>query len=311
MKKILAWMCAVVFAFPFSALSENFFTFTDDSGETISLTKRPKKAAVLFSSFAEMWLLSGGDIFVSVGETVERGIASEDIILADNGAGKRIDLEKLVLSGADFIIGSYDIPSHKEAREVLRKTGVPFALFRVESLEDYLRVFEIMTGINQNDAAYRTYGEEVYKESLDIINKARHYGKTDAPQILFIRSGSGYSSAKAKTKDMHFAAKMLDDLGAENIAEDVPVIIDGLSFEEIFMKDPDAIFISLMGDEEAARKYMEELLSDKRWQMLTAVKEGRCYFLEKELFQFKPNQKWADAYEKMAEMLYPEWTDQR
>ena len=61
---------------------------------------------------------------------------------------------------------------------------------------------------------------------------------------------------------------MLDDLGAENIAEDVPVIIDGLSFEEIFMKDPDAIFISLMGDEEAARKYMEELLAKGELDML-------------------------------------------
>ncbi len=303
-------MCILIFVFSFPSLSESVITFTDDSGETITLKNKPQSTAVLFSSYAQMWLLSGGDVSVSVGETVERGFASDEIILVDNGAGKRIDLERLVLSGVDFIIGSYDIPAHKDARDALGKTGVPFALFRVESIEDYLRIFEIMTRINLNEKAYQVYGEEVYEEVLKVIEKAKEYKKDHSPQILFIRSGSGYSSAKAKTKDMHFAAKMLDELGARNIADDVPVIIDGLSFEEILMKDPEAIFVSLMGDEDAAGKYMKELLSTKEWQMLTAVRNGRCYFLEKELFQFKPNHKWADAYEKMAEMLYPEWTDE-
>lgn len=307
MKRIFALIISFSFLMPFRAFSEYSVVFTDDSGEIISLTKRPEKTAVLFSSFAEMWAVSGGEISVTVRETVERGIVSEDIILVDSGAGKKIDFEALSLSDADFVIGSTDIPVHKEARDLLKKTGVPFALFGVESIEDYLRVLDIMTRINQNEEAYTTFGTLVYEESMKVIQTAKAYSISHPQNILFIRSGAGYSSAKAKTKEMHFAAKMLDELGAENIADEVPVIIDGLSFEEIYMKDPDAIFISLMGNEEAARAYMESVLSKKEWQALSAVKNSRCYFLEKDLFQFKPNHKWAAAYEEMAKMLYPEW----
>ncbi len=307
MKRFFAFIIAVACFLPFYAFSEYGVMFTDDSGEIISFSEKPQKTAVLFSSFAEMWLLSGGDITVSVGEAVERGIVPSDIMLVDDGAGKRIDLETLLLSDVNFVIGSVDIPAHKEAREILKKAGVPFALFGVESVEDYLRVFKIMTCINQNEEAYQVYGEAVYEECLKIIQKAEKYAKEHPQEILFIRSGSGYSSSKAKTKEMHFAAKMLDELGAKNIAEEVPVIIDGISFEEIYMKDPDAIFISLMGNEEAAKEYMQSVLAKSEWQALSAVKNGRCYFLEKELFQFKPNHKWAIAYEKIAKMLYPEW----
>ena len=43
------------------------------------------------------------------------------------------------------------------------------------------------------------------------------------------------------------------ELGTYNIAENAPVLLDGLSQEEILMENPDYIFISTMGKEEAAR----------------------------------------------------------
>lgn len=309
MKRILVVIVVIQMTFSIISLCEESISFLDDSGERILLKVKPKRTAVLFSSFAEMWALSGGEISITVGETVERGFCGKNAILVDEGAGKRIDLEALIMSNPDFIIGSYDILAHREARESLRKMGVPFALFKVESIEDYLRVFEHMTTINQNQEAYQRYAEAVYTDALDVIEKAKRYAEASPKQILLIRSGSGYSSAKAKTKDMHFAAKMLEELGGINIAEDIPVIIDGLSFEEIYMKDPDIIFISLMGNEKAAREYMTSLLSGKKWQALKAVKTGKCYFLEKDLFQFKPNHRWAIAYEEMAKMLYPDWME--
>lgn len=309
MKRLLIFPVAVMLILC-ACRAEAEKAFVDDTGEEIRLHEKPSCTAVLFSSFAEIWTLSGGEFSVTVYETIERGFAPEGTKLVDSGAGKHIDVEALVMSGADFIIGSADIPSHEKAREQMRNAGVPFALFHVESLEDYLRVFGIMTEINENESAYRMYGESVFSEAIEIIENAQIYRDEDPQTILFIRSGSGYSSAKAKTAEMHFAAKMLEELGAKNIADDVPVIIDGLSFEEIYEKDPNAIFISLMGDEDAARTYMQTLLSGERWQALSAVQSGRCYFLSKDLFQYKPNARWAEAYRQMAEMLYPEWSDE-
>ena len=59
-----------------------------------------------------------------------------------------------------------------------------------------------------------------------------------------------------------------------------------------------------MGDEAAGQAYMESLLTDPVWQTLTAVKEGRVYQLPKELFQYKPNARWGQAYAYLIELLY-------
>ena len=61
-----------------------------------------------------------------------------------------------------------------------------------------------------------------------------------------------------------------------------------------------------MGDEEAGKSYMESLISDPVWQNLTAVKEGRVHQLPKELFQYKPNARWGEAYAYLIELLYGE-----
>jgi iron complex transport system substrate-binding protein len=99
---------------------------------------------------------------------------------------------------------------------------------------------------------------------------------------------------------------MLGELGAHNIADDAPVLLDGLSLEEIILRDPDYIFLTTMGNEAAAKAYIEELFSQDGWKELDAVKNNCYAFLPKELFHFKPNARWAEAYELLAKLLYPE-----
>ena len=48
------------------------------------------------------------------------------------------------------------------------------------------------------------------------------------------------------------------------------------------------------------------LLSNPAWSPLRAVEEGRFYTLDQALYNFKPNARWGEAYEKLAQILYPE-----
>lgn len=283
---------------------DGLYGFTDSSGAYVEVGVNPETVAVLFSSFADIWKTVGGNVDITVGETVERGFADETAALVDDGAGKSINTEALIASEPDFVIGSYDIPAQVEAVEILRKAGVPCALFRVECFEDYLGTLKICADIAGNAAVYDEYGVKVKEEIEDILQKIPE--NEEKKNILFIRSGSGASSAKAKTAKEHFAAAMLDELSAHNIADDAPVLLDGLSIEEIIAKDPDMIFISTMGSEQAAKEYMDSVLETPAWQALTAVKEKRYYYLPKDLFQFKPNARWGEAYVYLARLLYPE-----
>ena len=282
--------------------AENYYSFTDHTGQNVVLTEQPQKVAVLFSSFADIWVTAGGSVDITVGESVERGFASASATLVDSGAGKSINTELLVASKPDFVICSADVPAQQETAELLRTAGVPVASFRVETFEDYLSVLKICTDITGNTELYKTYGTDI-KENIEQLLLNAENQNTDK-KILFIRAGSGASATKAKTADDHFAAAMLKELGTYNIAENAKILLDGLSLEEIIMEKPEYIFISTMGDESAAKEYINNLFAQPQWQVVGAVKNENYIFLPKDLFQYKPNSRWDKAYKYLMEIVY-------
>ncbi len=273
-----------------SAKNEAFYTFTDSLGNEVVLAEKPERVAVLFSSLCNVWKNAGGEALITVGESIERGFCDEATALVDSGAGKSINTELLISLEPDFVIYSSDVPAQKNAGELLSKSGVPSAAIRLDSFADYLSALEIFCDITGKRENYILYGEKVKAEADLIIKEARQ--DKLSPKILFVRSGSSQSSCKAKKADDNFAAKMLEELGCINIADKAPVLIDGLSAEVVLKENPDYIFISLMGDEELSRAFMEKTLEGDAYKKL----DSKIIFLPKELFQYKPCEKWADAY---------------
>lgn len=308
--KLISVVFAAMLVLSFAACSytdtadenENYYTFTDHSGNTVALQQKPQKVAVLFSSFADIWVTAGGTADITVGETVERGFADETAVLVDSGAGKTINTELLVAAQPDFVILSADIAAQQETAQLLKTAGIPCAVFRVESFDDYLDVLKIFTDITGKHENYTTYGTDVQKRIEQLVGDI-NAEKADK-KILFIRAGSGASATKAKTAVDHFAAAMLKDLGTHNIAENAPVLLDGLSLEEIITQNPEYIFISTMGDENAAKEYIESVFSNPEWQVISAVKEQKYIFLPKDMFQYKPNSQWDKAYEYLIDIVY-------
>ena len=288
-----------------SAAQTPYYSFYDDTDTEVILTEKPEKVAVLFSSFADVWQTAGGQVDITVGESVERGFADEEALLVDDGAGKTINNELLLSYQPDFVICSADLEEQVKTAEFLRKNGIAAAVFHVESFDDYLRMLQICTDITQKPDNYETYGAAVQKQIQDLLS-ATPATDGEAPlRILFVRAGSKYSATKAKTAENNFVCVMLKELGTYNIAENAPILLDGLSLEEIVTENPDYIFISTMGDEEAAKAYMDSVLQQDAWQHLDAVRADRYASLPKDLFQFKPNKRRGEAYQYLADLLYP------
>ena len=277
-----------------------YYSFTDDNGDEVVLHKRPERVAVLFSSFADIWNLAGGSIDITVFESVERGFANSDVILVDNGAGKTINTELLIDAEPDFVICSLDIEAQKETALLLKKANISTACFHVDTFSEYLNMLKICTDITGDSESYEKNGIAV-KSQIDTM-LANLEG--EPKNILFIRASSGASATKAKRAEDHFAAAMLKEIGTYNIAENAPILLDGLSIEEIMMQDPDYIFITTMGKEEAAKEYMNSVLEQETWQSLSAVQKGNYVYLPKDLFQFKPNAKWGEAYKYLINLVY-------
>ena len=276
---------------------DHAIAFTDSTGKDVLLQSSPQRVAVLFSSLAQIYLLAGGEIAVTVGETVERGILCADVTLVDDGAGKSINTEVRLAAAPDLVITSADVPAQAEAAALLRSAGIPVAEMRVESFTDYLYVLRVFSDICGTDA-YAAYGTAQQQEIDALCAAAPFAGK----RILFIRAGSSARSVKAKGSTDHFAAAMLRELGAVNIADGAPLLIDGLSMEVILQEDPDYIFFVAMGDEQASAAYVDQMLLEESWQALTAVQANRWSYLPKELFHYKPCDQWAAAYAHLASL---------
>lgn len=284
------------------------YTFTDSTGASVTLEKVPKTVAVLFSSFAEVWTLAGGQVDVTVGESVTRGFASDSAILVDPSAGHTtLDLETLIAAAPDLVIATADYACQTDAATLCRNAGIPAALFRVECFDDYLTMLAICTRITGREDLYRQNGTQVKARIDAIFAQVAAYRQNGAktPEILFVRAGSAAKSTKAKTAADHFACAMLEELGAVNIAESKTTLTGTLSTEVVMEADPDYLFITTMGDEVAARAYMDSVLASAGWRELSCVTAGRCHYLPKSLFHFKPNARWAEAYEMLAKILYP------
>jgi iron complex transport system substrate-binding protein len=282
---------------------EVYYSFIDSEDREVALEKKPQKVAVLFSSYAEMWTLAGGEVNITVGESVERGFADESTVLVDSGAGKTIDREILIASAPDFVIASADIAAQAELAGYLDSVGIPCALFRVDSFYDYAEVMEDLCAITERDDLYEKNVTKIADEIENILNSV---DRSRAPRIIFVRCGSSASSTKAKNAEENFVCKMIAELGGVNIADEAPELCDGLSLEAILTAQPEKMLISTMGNEQKSREYMDSVLKSEPWQALGAVKNQDYVYLGKELFQFKPNARWAEAYKFLAEYLYGE-----
>ena len=277
-------------------------TFTDALGNEITLQSPPQKTAVLLASTAEIWQTAGGTVSITVGDAVERGFAPEGTPLVDDGSGMKIDVERLAALQPDFVIGSADTPAQVQACEQLQKLGIPAAVFREDCFEDYLEMLRLFTRITGNAQAYEQYGQAVQQQVQQVREEAQQ-NQAQMPKVLLLRAGSGDSSTRAKTAKDHFVGVMLQELGAQNIADEAGALSERLSLEHVVANPPDVVLVTTQGDEAAAIAYLKSVFAQPGWQAVPAIREGRVYYLDRQLFHYKPNARWGEAYATLYALL--------
>ena len=260
------------------------------------------RTACLNSSLADLWSLAGGSVDITVQEAVDRGFADEDAIIVDSASGRNINTEILVSAEPDLVIGSVDTASHLRLKGLLDNAGIRMILLQLDSFDDFLASFKILTDITGRKDLYMQYGENQKREIQEMIKEACQL--PEAPRSIFVRAGSAFSSVRAKRADDHFAAGIIEDLGAVNVADEFDALTDTLSLEALLTADIDKILVVPQGNADAGIAYVRSLFSNPGWKDIKAVKEGSVYFLDKNLFHFKPCGRWAEAYRVMKEVLY-------
>ena len=274
--------------------------FTDDLGRTV-VVDQPERVACLLGSFADVWYHAGGTIIAAPDDAwVDFGFPMpEDAV--NLGNTKDLSLEALLAAEPDFVIGSVNTPEHLQWKDTLEAAGIPVAYFDVSDFADYLRMLEICTAITDRMDVYVTRGLSLQRKIDECIARAAERGTN--PRVLYLRASA--TSIRAKNSKGSVLGEMLADLGCINIADTDDTLLENLSVEHILMQDPEFIFIVRLGDdEEAARENAYQFLRDNpALESLTAVQNGKVIFLDKRMYNMKPNNLWAEAYLQLEDIL--------
>lgn len=303
-RKLCAAALALALAVLFcgAAAAQETLVLTDDLGRSVTIERQPQRVAALIGSFADIWCLAGGaDTLAAAADDTFRKfdlpLSAETINL---GATKDISLEKLLAAQPQLVIASCSTAEQVALEPVLSQMGLNTVYFDVDSFEDYLRMLRVCTQITGCDENYARYGGDVQAQ----VDAARARADGSRPTVLYIRATG--SSCKVKGSEGSVLGEMLAAMDCENIADSEESLLENLSIEAILRADPDFIFVvEQSADPDAAKAVLEKtLFSHPAWQTLTAVREGRVHVMDGSLFNLKPNSRWGEAYEQLAEILY-------
>jgi len=314
MKKIIPLL--FLFIFTLSACngntepsSQTATAFTEDSRAdgssapssqaATAFTEDPPRVVCLYGSFSEAWLLAGGQLVGVTEDAVEeRGLDVGDAEII--GTVKEPNAEAIIALDPDLVILAQDIAAQQDMADVLTDAGLHCVSYQVDGFEDYSDMMKEFCQLTGHPELLEEYVDKPAQQIAEA--KERYSFGADGPRVLLIRAFS--TGIKAKTDD-ELAGAILNDLGCQNIADEHPSMLEDLSLEEVITADPDYIFVTTMGDEQKALDYLDGMIEkNPAWNSLTAVKEGRCHVLPKELFHYKPNHRWGESYEYLGKLLH-------
>ncbi len=283
--------------------SADCVTFTDALGREVSVPKEPKRVATLIGSFADVWQLAGGTVCASADDAWDDfGLSMGDAV--NLGGTKEPSLEKLLASDPDLVIASAATAADVEMKDILENAGITVVYFDVDCFDDYLEMLDICTDITGRKDLYEQNGLNIQKQIEEIKREFEESGIPDEKKtVLFLRASSGY--IRAKNSEGSILGEMLSELGCVNIADNDTTLLENLSIESIIKADPYRIFIVQVGDDEQAVKDNVSRMMNENpaWYELTAVKEDRLHYMDKRLFNLKPNSRWGEAYEILCDLL--------
>jgi len=282
------------------AMLLSLLSCSEQSADKAANQDSPLRVAALSGSLADMWLLAGGEIAAATDDAFEDLGLSQTVV--NVGSLKNPNVELLISAEIDLVIMNSAIEGQRAIAETLEKSGMDVRLYDIESFWDYLWVLEELCDITNNSEAYQKYGLDL-KKKIETIIDSRLLSSANPPRVLLIRAFS--SGAKTKNSQNNMTGMMLAELGCVNIADSEGSLLENLSMEVVVEEDPEYIFVTTMGSSsEALAALSQNIKSNPAWKSLTAVKEGRYYELDPELFHEKPNERWAESYARLAQILY-------
>ncbi|MBP1926159.1 iron complex transport system substrate-binding protein [Sedimentibacter acidaminivorans] len=284
-------------------INDEDVTFEDYTGEMVTIKKNPERVVCLYNSYLDIYYSCGGEVVGRVKESEEKPV-EESLKAEVVGTSGAPSLEKVLELQPELVIMTSGFSGQTEMIPTLKENNIQVIAIKNDYLEDYYKSVRLFTAITGREDLYQEQMDKVKKGVDKIVEKA----PTDKKYKVLILFASAKSLTVRNSESM--VGEMLKDLNTINISDTQtdPSNAKVFSMEKIIQEDPDFIFVQTMGSDH--EKIMERLKSDAEdnpaWASLKAVKNDKYIVLPKDLYMYKPNDRYPEAYKGLAEILYLE-----
>ncbi len=277
-------------------------TVTDSLGHTVTIVKKPEKVAILYNSYLSLWDQMGGEVVAIVEQADEKpveGLDHAEVI------GKPTDpnVEKLLEIQPDLCVLT-PVSANKELAARLNEFGVPTIYMEGKVKDDYYKVVRLFSALLEDESQFEAFALDIEESIQELLSRVPE----GEPQKVLLMMSTQKGVTVRNNQSLN--GEMLADLHTLNIADNAVTgdRSEEFSMEQIVAEDPDVIFVTEMGSDlqAIAQKRQEVLENDPVWSELTAVKNGRYHLLPKDLYTYRPNERYLEAYTILAKYLYPE-----
>ena len=278
--------------------TDDQITIVDQAGREVSVKKGPESIALCYRVVVRFLLsLDQGDHITGIGKSEDFLEMIQPSLKDCTDVGKGVaDIEALAELKPDvFFHKAADV----ETLEAVEKIGIPAVGIEVETPEDMVMALTIMGKICDEEEK----ANELIAFYDAIIQKAEERTANLKEKKTAIVMGS--SIGKVADGSM-LQGEMLKRAGAINSAEDLEAteLWPTAGTEQIFAWNPDYIFIT---NSESAVYDADDIMNDKAWSEMKAVKEGHVYVMPAALDSWEfPGIVSALGIEYMMHTIYPE-----
>ena len=296
-------------------IGEDGVSFTDGTGQAWTVASAPERVYSLYASFTTLWYEAGGTVAGCIGgalakeayfDAIGRDVSEDEgmTILSEYTLASKWNVEGIVAGKPDLILCSTAMNGYATIAPPAEALGIPVIAVDYDDFKDYLKWFKVFCNLTERPDLWESVALPALEEVVELLLEL----PKESPSVLCLFSGSVSLQANLSTTVL---GGMIKSLHADNVADGfynasgatrLPV-----NLETVYAADPDLILVQCHASEEENRLLVEREYGDNPvWNALSAVREGRVYYLEKKLFHNKPNRRFAEAYRTLAEILYPQ-----
>lgn len=296
--------------------SVTFKDATSKDGSTVTIKKNPAKVLNLYASFTTLWYEAGGSVIGCIGGTSSQELYKEYIgrditkdegmtVVATSSSGKKWDTEKIVALNPELIICSTAMSGYSTVEAPAKAANIPVIAMKYDDFSDYLKWFKVFCNLSGHPELWDSVAMKALDDVVDVLCEIPDEG---APRVFSMFANA--SKLEANTS-LTVVGGMVSAMKAKNIVDDWENSAGAgrleINLETVFAANPDIIIVQCHAGIDAAKEQVKKTYGDNPvWQSLRAVQNGKVFYLEKTLFHNKPNSRFAEAYQKLAEILYPD-----